>query len=272
MWFCHEEIRVWWILKLNKKIAFMLLDMEEEEMVASVVGELRTGDKVVNVGDGTTIMNNLLQHLKEMNDPSNARISDGDGTCWLMHIAAAKGGENCVVLLLDYGADPNSIVHIPVTNDSDDDCIVISNKTSNKLREIVPQTRATGFVKEERETNFISDDDEDEYHDDLDKSWSLHCRGTGGILGDDMGLGKTMQICSYLAGLFNSRLIKRVLVLSPKTLLPHWIKELSVVGLSRKTKEQILFNFIEAPRLQASVKRNVICYGVFVLILCTDVL
>ncbi|MCL7027656.1 hypothetical protein MKW94_024372 [Papaver nudicaule] len=67
--------------------------------------------------------------------------------------------------------------------------------------------------------------------------WSLHCRGTGGILGDDMGLGKTMQICSYLAGLFNSRLIKRVLVVAPKTLLPHWLKELSVVGLSRKTKE-----------------------------------
>ncbi|XP_026445682.1 protein CHROMATIN REMODELING 24-like isoform X1 [Papaver somniferum] len=168
-------------------------------------------------------------------------------------------------------------------DDSDDDCIVISNKTSNKLREIVPQTRATGFVKEERETNFISDDDEDEYHDVLDKSvpsdssaetyvhgdpfilswktsnftlpgeiakklyphqlvglkwlWSLHCRGTGGILGDDMGLGKTMQICSYLAGLFNSHLIKRVLVVAPKTLIPHWIKELSVVGLSRKTKD-----------------------------------
>ncbi|KAI3951598.1 hypothetical protein MKX01_018714 [Papaver californicum] len=143
-------------------------------------------------------------------------------------------------------------------DDSDDDCIVLSNKASNKLREIVPQTRATGFVKQEHETNFISDDDEDEYHDVQDKSvlsdsspetyvhgdpftlswktsnftlpgeitkklyphqlvglkwlWSLHCRGTGGILGDDMGLGKTMQICSYLAGLFNSRLIKRVLV------------------------------------------------------------
>ncbi|KAI3916160.1 hypothetical protein MKW98_004601 [Papaver atlanticum] len=61
-----------------------------------------------NVGDGTTIMNNLLQHLKDMNDLSNARSSDGDRTCWLMHIAAAKGSENCVVLLLDYGADPNS--------------------------------------------------------------------------------------------------------------------------------------------------------------------
>ncbi|KAJ4715246.1 Chromatin remodeling 24 [Melia azedarach] len=67
--------------------------------------------------------------------------------------------------------------------------------------------------------------------------WSLHCQGKGGILGDDMGLGKTMQICGFLAGLFNSRLIKRVLVVAPKTLLSHWIKELSVVGLSAKTRE-----------------------------------
>ncbi|XP_058731078.1 protein CHROMATIN REMODELING 24-like isoform X2 [Vicia villosa] len=67
--------------------------------------------------------------------------------------------------------------------------------------------------------------------------WSLHVRGKGGILGDDMGLGKTMQICGFIAGLFHSRLIRRVLVVAPKTLLPHWIKELTVVGLSEKTKE-----------------------------------
>ncbi|PKI79436.1 hypothetical protein CRG98_000183, partial [Punica granatum] len=73
--------------------------------------------------------------------------------------------------------------------------------------------------------------------DGLKWLWSLHCQGKGGILGDDMGLGKTMQICSFLAGLFHSRLIKRVLVVTPKTLLSHWIKELSAVGLSEKTKE-----------------------------------
>ncbi|KAL5755404.1 hypothetical protein ACOSP7_023624 [Xanthoceras sorbifolium] len=67
--------------------------------------------------------------------------------------------------------------------------------------------------------------------------WCLHCQGKGGILGDDMGLGKTMQICGFIAGLFHSRLIKRVLVVAPKTLLPHWIKELSAVGLSSKTRE-----------------------------------
>ncbi|KAH0463984.1 hypothetical protein IEQ34_006770 [Dendrobium chrysotoxum] len=67
--------------------------------------------------------------------------------------------------------------------------------------------------------------------------WSLHCRGTGGILGDDMGLGKTMQISAFLAGLFQSTLIKRVLLVAPKTLLSHWMKELSVVGLSTRIRE-----------------------------------
>ncbi|RLM65401.1 protein CHROMATIN REMODELING 24 [Panicum miliaceum] len=67
--------------------------------------------------------------------------------------------------------------------------------------------------------------------------WVLHCRGTGGILGDDMGLGKTMQVSAFLAGLFHSRLIKRVLIVAPKTLLAHWTKELSVVGLKHKIRE-----------------------------------
>ncbi|XP_065875193.1 protein CHROMATIN REMODELING 24 isoform X2 [Euphorbia lathyris] len=73
--------------------------------------------------------------------------------------------------------------------------------------------------------------------DGLKWLWSLHCQGKGGILGDDMGLGKTMQICGFLAGLFHSRLIKRALIVAPKTLLSHWIKELSTVGLSEKIRE-----------------------------------
>ncbi|XP_021677310.2 protein CHROMATIN REMODELING 24 isoform X2 [Hevea brasiliensis] len=73
--------------------------------------------------------------------------------------------------------------------------------------------------------------------DGLKWLWSLHYQGKGGILGDDMGLGKTMQICGFLAGLFHSRLIKRALVVAPKTLLSHWIKELSTVGLSGETRE-----------------------------------
>ncbi|KAL8170800.1 hypothetical protein V2J09_022604 [Rumex salicifolius] len=73
--------------------------------------------------------------------------------------------------------------------------------------------------------------------DGLSWLWSLHCQGKGGILGDDMGLGKTMQMCGFLAGLFRCRLIKRVIIVAPKTLLPHWINELAVVGLSEKTRE-----------------------------------
>uniref|UniRef100_A0A452Z5D9 Helicase ATP-binding domain-containing protein n=1 Tax=Aegilops tauschii subsp. strangulata TaxID=200361 RepID=A0A452Z5D9_AEGTS len=40
-----------------------------------------------------------------------------------------------------------------------------------------------------------------------------------------------LQVSAFLAGLFHSGLIQRVLVIAPKTLLTHWIKELTVVGL-----------------------------------------
>ncbi|XP_010911175.1 SNF2 domain-containing protein ENL1 [Elaeis guineensis] len=73
--------------------------------------------------------------------------------------------------------------------------------------------------------------------DGLKWLWTLHCSGTGGILGDDMGLGKTMQVSAFLAGLFHSYLIKRALLVAPKTLLGHWIKELSVVGLGEKIRD-----------------------------------
>ncbi|KAM5547832.1 hypothetical protein ABKV19_002011 [Rosa sericea] len=103
-----------------------------------------------NVGDGTIIMNNLLQHLKEVKDPymegvlletenmlARGRMdlplslcfaairgddlllhqllrrgldpneSDNNGRTAL-HIAASQGSENCVLLLLDYEALPNT--------------------------------------------------------------------------------------------------------------------------------------------------------------------
>ncbi|XP_051132184.1 potassium channel AKT1-like isoform X2 [Andrographis paniculata] len=103
-----------------------------------------------NVGDGTIIMNNLLQHLKELNDPimegvlletenmlARGRMDlpltlcfatvrgddlllghllkrgldsnecDNNGRTAL-HIASSKGNQNCVKLLLDYGANPNN--------------------------------------------------------------------------------------------------------------------------------------------------------------------
>ena len=47
--------------------------------------------------------------------------------------------------------------------------------------------------------------------------------------------GKTMQCSAFVAGLFQSRLVRRVLVVAPKTLLLHWAKELSVCGLGSRT-------------------------------------
>ncbi|KAL5214239.1 hypothetical protein ABZP36_003391 [Zizania latifolia] len=61
--------------------------------------------------------------------------------------------------------------------------------------------------------------------------WGLHCTATGGILADDMGLGKTIQVSALLAGLLHSSLIKRALIVAPKTDLAHWVNELSLVGL-----------------------------------------
>jgi hypothetical protein len=46
-----------------------------------------------------------------------------------------------------------------------------------------------------------------------------------------------VKVSAFLAGLFHSRLIKRVLIVAPKTLLAHWTKELSVVGLKHKIRE-----------------------------------
>ncbi|KAE8670849.1 Potassium channel AKT1 [Hibiscus syriacus] len=101
--------------------------------VEHVVGEGKAGDLcgeigvlcyrpqlfTANVGDGTIIMNNLLEHLKNMDGPimqgvlmetqnmlllkkgHHANESDNNGRTPL-HIAASKGSENCVLLLLDY--------------------------------------------------------------------------------------------------------------------------------------------------------------------------
>lgn len=74
-------------------------------------------------------------------------------------------------------------------------------------------------------------------HEGIKWLWGLHVKGMGGILGDDMGLGKTMQIASFFVGLFASDLIKRALVVVPKTLIAHWSKELSFVGLGSKTRD-----------------------------------
>eukprot|EP00887_Chlorella_sp_A99_P003096 scaffold9.g3096.t1 len=84
--------------------------------------------------------------------------------------------------------------------------------------------------------------------------WGLHKMGRGGLLGDDMGLGtpthpppppspslqglgKTMQCCAFLAGMLQSWLIRRAIVVAPKTLLAHWKKELEVCGVGPQAQE-----------------------------------
>nr|GMD67546.1 protein chromatin remodeling 24 [Ipomoea batatas] len=144
-------------------------------------------------------------------------------------------------------------------DDSDDDCVLMSDKNDfkragrpNKNFAQEPRDCDDGddFVSVE-EHSFTLDGPNYSYKlpekvakilyphqcDGLKWLWSIHCQGKGGILGDDMGLGKTMQICGFLAGLFHSKLIKRAMIVAPKTLMPHWIKELSVVGLSEQIRE-----------------------------------
>ena len=67
--------------------------------------------------------------------------------------------------------------------------------------------------------------------------WGLHEKRKGGILGDDMGLGKTMQVAAFLAGLAAGGHARRVLVVAPKTLLFHWMKELEVCGLADRVRD-----------------------------------
>jgi len=55
--------------------------------------------------------------------------------------------------------------------------------------------------------------------------WSLFNKGMGGILADDMGLGKTIQVISFLAGMFDAKLIKRVLIIMPVSVMPNWEHE-----------------------------------------------
>ena len=71
----------------------------------------------------------------------------------------------------------------------------------------------------------------DHQRDGVRWMWNLQLRSRGGILADDMGLGKTLQVAAFATGLLRSRAAKRVLVLAPTTLLPHWGKEFVVCGL-----------------------------------------
>ncbi|XP_038989186.1 protein CHROMATIN REMODELING 24 [Phoenix dactylifera] len=111
-----------------------------------------------------------------------------------------------------------------LSDDDEGDCFTMAGTGSSKSRMYkVPQRIAKMLYPHQR--------------DGLKWLWTLHCTGSGGILGDDMGLGKTMQVAAFLSGLFHSHLIKRALIVAPKTLLGHWMKEMSVVGLGEKIRD-----------------------------------
>lgn len=55
--------------------------------------------------------------------------------------------------------------------------------------------------------------------------WGLYMKKKGGILGDDMGLGKTIQVVAFLSGMFDSELVKSVLLVMPVSLIANWKKE-----------------------------------------------
>uniref|UniRef100_A0A224Z1H0 DNA repair and recombination protein RAD54-like n=1 Tax=Rhipicephalus zambeziensis TaxID=60191 RepID=A0A224Z1H0_9ACAR len=55
--------------------------------------------------------------------------------------------------------------------------------------------------------------------------WELHLKKRGGVLGDDMGLGKTIQVIAFLSGMFDSEMIKSVLIIMPVSLIANWKRE-----------------------------------------------
>ncbi|KAJ8338421.1 hypothetical protein SKAU_G00373870 [Synaphobranchus kaupii] len=68
--------------------------------------------------------------------------------------------------------------------------------------------------------------------------YGLHRDGKkGGILADDMGLGKTIQIIAFLSGMYDSELVKHVLLIMPTSLLGNWTKEFAKWAPGMRVKE-----------------------------------
>jgi len=95
--------------------------------------------------------------------------------------------------------------------------------------------------------------------DGVEWLWNLHKMCMGGILADDMGLGKTMQVSAFLSGMIASKLIRRAIVVAPKTLLEHWVKELSTCGLGTRTHQ---YFGSSQPERRAALRRVMVSRGV----------
>lgn len=55
--------------------------------------------------------------------------------------------------------------------------------------------------------------------------YSLFKKSKGAILADEMGLGKTLQVICFVSSLFRSERIRFVLIVSPATVMDHWVSE-----------------------------------------------
>lgn len=98
--------------------------------------------------------------------------------------------------------------------------------------------------------------------------WNLYQKGMGGILGDDMGLGKTIQVISFIAGMFDAELIKKVLIVMPVSVMPNWEKEFSKWAPGIRVRAFHGTNKKERMRnLEKIQRRNGVClttYGLIV--------
>jgi SNF2 family DNA or RNA helicase len=103
----------------------------------------------------------------------------------------------------------------------------------------------------------------DHQKDGVKWMYGLYLKSLGGILGDDMGLGKTFQVTCLLIGLMRLKLIQRVLIIAPVSVLPSWSRELEThlaphisgvsievtnADMSKKKRLQILEDVFSAPR------------------------
>ena len=64
-----------------------------------------------------------------------------------------------------------------------------------------------------------------------------------------------MQCSAFVAGMLQSRLARRVLVVAPKTLLLHWAKELAVCGLGARTHNYYTASESERAQVRRATRR-----------------
>lgn len=62
--------------------------------------------------------------------------------------------------------------------------------------------------------------------------WWLHANGLSGLLADEMGLGKTHQTMALLVAIKNTKKDAKFLVISPTTVLDHWLDKIEAFAPS----------------------------------------